>query len=103
MPCGNGCAATPGAARSSTPSRNCPTPEHPGHQVAADQQLWLLELFTSLATDAGLRTPDDLAHQLLCLYEGALAVQTPATTRSSAETVADAASVLVRAAAPSAP
>ncbi|WP_017613107.1 TetR/AcrR family transcriptional regulator [Nocardiopsis salina] len=80
-----------------------PDPEHPGHRVAADQQQWLLELFTSLATEADLRDPGDLAHQLLCLYEGALAVQTPATTRSSAETVADAASVLVRAAAPSAP
>ena len=76
-----------------------PDPEHPGHQVAADQQQWLLELFTSLATYAGLRNPDDLAHQLLCLYEGALAVQVPATTRSSAETVADAAALLVRAAA----
>lgn len=52
-----------------------PDPEHPAHRIAADQKLWLLDLFGRLATTAGCPDPDRLANRLLVLHEGALATQ----------------------------
>jgi AcrR family transcriptional regulator len=52
-----------------------PDPAHPAHRIAADQKLWLLNLFKELATTAGHPTPATLATQLLVLHEGALATQ----------------------------
>ncbi|MCM2410657.1 TetR/AcrR family transcriptional regulator [Streptomyces sp. RKAG290] len=52
-----------------------PDPSHPAHRIAADQKLWLLNLFTELATAAGCSSPAALATQLLVLHEGALATQ----------------------------
>ncbi|MFI9778399.1 TetR/AcrR family transcriptional regulator [Streptomyces sp. NPDC051956] len=52
-----------------------PDPTHPAHRIAANQKLWLLNLFTELATAAGCTGPAALATQLLVLHEGALATQ----------------------------
>ena len=52
-----------------------PDPAHPAHLIATKQKLWLLELFTELATTAGCSTPAALATQLLVLHEGALVTQ----------------------------
>ncbi|WP_327111750.1 TetR/AcrR family transcriptional regulator [Streptomyces sp. NBC_01341] len=52
-----------------------PDPSHPAYRIAANQKLWLLALFTELATTAGCSRPATLATQLLVLHEGALAMQ----------------------------
>ncbi|MEU1347653.1 TetR/AcrR family transcriptional regulator [Streptomyces sp. NPDC005775] len=52
-----------------------PDPSHPAHRIAAEQKLWLLNLFEELATAAGRPDPARLATQLLTLHEGALATQ----------------------------
>lgn len=52
-----------------------PDPSHPAYQIAANQKLWLLNLFTELAATAGCSHPTTLATQLLVLHEGALAMQ----------------------------
>ncbi|MEU6674054.1 TetR family transcriptional regulator [Streptomyces sp. NPDC046925] len=52
-----------------------PDPAHPAHRIAADQKLWLLNLFAELAAAAGCSFPDTLAARLLVLHEGALATQ----------------------------
>jgi AcrR family transcriptional regulator len=52
-----------------------PDPSHPAHRIAADQKLWLRDLFEELATAAGCSGPATLATQLLVLHEGALATQ----------------------------
>ena len=49
-----------------------PNPSHPAHLIASNQKLWLLNLFTDLATAAGCSTSAELATQLLVLHEGAL-------------------------------
>jgi AcrR family transcriptional regulator len=52
-----------------------PDPAHPAHRIAANQKLWLLNLFKELAATAGCSHPATLATQLLVLHEGALATQ----------------------------
>ncbi|MFB8026797.1 TetR/AcrR family transcriptional regulator [Streptomyces sp. NPDC056465] len=52
-----------------------PDASHPAHGIAADQKLWLLNLFVELATAAGCPRPATLGAQLLVLHEGALATQ----------------------------
>lgn len=52
-----------------------PDPSHPAHRIAANQKLWLLNLFEELATTAGCSHPATLATQLLVLHEGAVATQ----------------------------
>ncbi|MEV6502154.1 TetR/AcrR family transcriptional regulator [Streptomyces prunicolor] len=52
-----------------------PDPAHPAHLIAANQKLWLLNLFKELAVTAGCAHPATLATQLLVLHEGALATQ----------------------------
>jgi AcrR family transcriptional regulator len=72
-----------------------PDPAHPAHRIAADQKLWLLNLFKELATAAGCLGSGALATQLLVLHEGALATQPlPLDTLSES---ADLARALVRA------
>ncbi|MFH9569308.1 TetR/AcrR family transcriptional regulator [Streptomyces sp. NPDC017454] len=75
-----------------------PDPSHPAHRIAADQKLWLRDLFEELATAAGCSEPTTLATQLLVLHEGALAAQPLALDTLPATT--DAARALVRATAP---
>lgn len=75
-----------------------PDPSHPAYRIAADQKLWLLNLFGELATTAGRPDPALLATQLLTLHEGALATQPlPLDTLSASTALARA---LVRAGAP---
>lgn len=75
-----------------------PDPSHPAYRIAADQKLWLLNLFEELATTAGRPDPALLATQLLTLHEGALATQPlPLDTLSASTALARA---LVRAGAP---
>lgn len=52
-----------------------PDPSHPAHRIAANQKLWLLNLFEELAAAAGCSHPATLAAQLLVLHEGAVATQ----------------------------
>ncbi|MFI6610804.1 TetR/AcrR family transcriptional regulator [Streptomyces poriferorum] len=52
-----------------------PDPSHPAHRIAANQKLWLLNLFQELAVTAGCSHPAALATQLLVLHEGAVATQ----------------------------
>jgi len=52
-----------------------PNPSHPAHLIASNQKLWLLNLFTELATAVGCSMPAELAMQLLVLHEGALVTQ----------------------------
>lgn len=52
-----------------------PDSTHPAHRVAADQKLWLRDLFEGLAVAAGCSHPGTLATRLLLLHEGALATQ----------------------------
>ncbi|MFJ6851181.1 TetR/AcrR family transcriptional regulator [Streptomyces sp. NPDC091271] len=75
-----------------------PDPSHPAHRIAADQKLWLLNLFGELATAAGCPEPAVLATQLLVLHEGALATQPLALETLSASI--GLARALVRAGAP---
>ncbi|MFJ2953365.1 TetR/AcrR family transcriptional regulator [Streptomyces sp. NPDC087270] len=80
-----------------------PDPAHPAHRVAAEQKLWLLDLFRGLAAEAGCAEPDTLATRLLVLHEGALATQPLAVDTLGVDTLAGSAELaraLVRAAAP---
>ncbi|MFH8984230.1 TetR/AcrR family transcriptional regulator [Streptomyces varsoviensis] len=52
-----------------------PDAAHPAHRVAADQKLWLLNLFEELAAAADCPRPAALATRLLVLHEGAIATQ----------------------------
>ncbi|MFD8685834.1 TetR/AcrR family transcriptional regulator [Streptomyces sp. NPDC059651] len=52
-----------------------PDPSHPAHRIAANQKLWLLNLFGDLAAAAGCSRPAALATRLLVLHEGAVATQ----------------------------
>lgn len=72
-----------------------PDPSHPAHRIAANQKLWLLNLFKELATTAGCSHPATLATQLLVLHEGAVATQ-PLSLDSLSEST-DLARVLVQA------
>ncbi|GAA2968518.1 MULTISPECIES: TetR/AcrR family transcriptional regulator [Streptomyces] len=75
-----------------------PDPSHPAYRIAANQKLWLLNLFQELATTAGRVNPALLATQLLTLHEGALATQPlPLDTLSAG---IDLARALVRAGTP---
>ncbi|MER8001749.1 TetR/AcrR family transcriptional regulator [Streptomyces sp. NPDC095613] len=75
-----------------------PDPSHPAYRIAANQKLWLRNLFEELATAAGCSGPAALAAQLLVLHEGALATQPlPVDTLSEST---DLARSLVRASAP---
>ncbi|KPC81806.1 MULTISPECIES: TetR/AcrR family transcriptional regulator [Streptomyces] len=75
-----------------------PDPSHPAYRIAANQKLWLRNLFEELATAAGCSGPATLATQLLLLHEGALATQPlPLDTLSDGT---DLARAVVRAALP---
>lgn len=76
-----------------------PDPGHPAHQVAADEKRWLVALFERLAAEAGIAEPGELAHRLLCLHEGALAVQAALPEVDSVDVAARAARDLVHGAA----
>jgi AcrR family transcriptional regulator len=73
-------------------------PSHPAYRIAANQKLWLLNLFEELATTAGCPNPGLLATQLLTLHEGALTTQPLPLDTLSGST--DLARSLVRASAP---
>lgn len=72
-----------------------PDPSHPAYRIAANQKLWLLNLFKELAATAGCSRPATLATQLLVLHEGAVATQ-PLSLDSLPEST-DLARVLVQA------
>lgn len=72
-----------------------PDPEHPAHRVAAAEKRWLLDLFEGLASDAGIGPAAELAHRLLCLHEGALALRTALPDTDSVAAAAEAARDLV--------
>ncbi|GGS98831.1 TetR/AcrR family transcriptional regulator [Streptomyces violaceus] len=72
-----------------------PDPSHPAYRIAANQKLWLLNLFKELAATAGCSRPATLATQLLVLHEGAVATR-PLSLDSLPEST-DLARVLVQA------
>nr|WP_317451414.1 helix-turn-helix domain-containing protein [Gordonia jinghuaiqii] len=47
-------------------------PSHPAYEIIVGQKKELLELFASIAGDAGAASPQDLAQLLLILHEGAM-------------------------------
>ncbi len=47
---------------------------HPIHALSAEHKRILREYFAELATEAGLKNPDDLARQLVLLKEGAIVI-----------------------------
>lgn len=72
-----------------------PDPKHPAHRVAAAEKRWLLELFERLAEDAGIAAAGRLAHGLVCLHEGALALRAALPHVDSVGVAADTARELV--------
>lgn len=64
-----------------------PDPSHPAYRIAANQKLWLRNLFEELAATAGCARPTALATQLLVLHEGAVATQ-PLSLDTLAESTA---------------
>ena len=47
-------------------------PAHPAYDVIVGQKRWMLQLFTDLATDAGISDPEQVGRQIMLLHEGAL-------------------------------
>lgn len=78
-----------------------PDPAHPAHAIAANQKLWLRDLFEEVATTAGCCSPGVLATRLLLLHEGALALR-PLPLATLPEST-DLARTLVRADLPGSP
>jgi AcrR family transcriptional regulator len=47
-------------------------PAHPAYRVIVDQKAWMLGLFTTIATAAGVADPSSAARSVMLLHEGAL-------------------------------
>jgi AcrR family transcriptional regulator len=77
-----------------------PDPAHPAHQVALAHKRQVLERFTALAREAGLRSPESLSAQLLLLMDGAWVAARVFGPKNPAARVAEAARVLVEAHSP---
>lgn len=77
-----------------------PDPAHPAHRIAAEEKRSLWSLFARLAADAGITEATDVAHRLVCLHEGALALRAALPTIDSVTVASQAARDLVRSAAP---
>jgi AcrR family transcriptional regulator len=67
-------------------------PDHPARRLLGPQKLWLRDLFTELAEQAGLRDSRRLADQLLLVHEGALV----GSSVAELDTTMDAARAAVR-------
>jgi len=74
-----------------------PDPAHPAHKVALAHKRQVLERFTALGREAGLRAPEALAGELLLLMDGAFVSARVFGPRSPAARVADAARAIVEA------
>jgi AcrR family transcriptional regulator len=72
-----------------------PELDHPGHRVALDHKREVLERFTGLAREAGLRDPDALAAQLLLLMDGAWVAARMFGPQNHATSVAEAATAVI--------
>jgi AcrR family transcriptional regulator len=71
------------------------TPDHPSRRALAAHHERMLELFEHLAADAGAARPDDLARQLLLLYNGVKAQGLTDTSGAAAHDARAAAAALV--------
>lgn len=68
-----------------------PDADHPGHELVTGQKKWLLALFSTLLTEAGVTQAGTRGVQLLALHEGAIVSHTMAeepTAVSSARAAA---------------
>jgi AcrR family transcriptional regulator len=74
-----------------------PDPEHPGHRVALGHKQAVVARLRTLAEDAGLRDPADLAQQLLLLMDGAWVAARMFGPHNPGVQVAAAARALIRA------
>jgi len=72
-----------------------PELEHPGHQVALDHKMRVLERLAGLAHEAKLRDPAGLAEQLLLLMDGAWAAARMFGPVNHAASIGEAARVLI--------
>jgi hypothetical protein len=72
-------------------------PEHPGRAVAREQKLWLRELYTDLAREAGASGPEPLADALSMLHEGAVVARNVRGVADAAHTARGAARTLMAA------
>jgi len=77
-----------------------PEMDHPGHRVALAHKRAVLDRFTGLAREAGLRDPERLAAQLLLLMDGAWVAARMFGPDNHAVSVADAARALIESHAP---
>lgn len=71
------------------------TPGHPSRRALAAHHERMLELFERLAADAGAARPDDLARQLLLLYNGVKAQGLADTSGAAAHDARAAAAALI--------
>jgi AcrR family transcriptional regulator len=74
-----------------------PDPEHPGHRVALAHKRAVRERLRTLAQEAGLRDPEELADQLLLLMDGAWVAARMFGPDNPAVQVAAAANALIQA------
>lgn len=74
-----------------------PEDSHPGHQVALEHKQAVRSRFRQLASQAGARTPDILADQLLLLMDGAFMAVRMFGVNNPAAHVAKAAEALIAA------
>jgi len=74
-----------------------PEMDHPGHRVALAHKRAVLERFSGLARESGLRDPDGLAAQLLLLMDGAWVAARMFGPDNHAGSVAAAAQALIAA------
>jgi AcrR family transcriptional regulator len=78
-----------------------PDPRHPASVAGAEHRAWILELFRSLATEAHLRRPDELAAQLALVYDSAMVGTQMNRNPDAASQARQVARVLVESARPS--
>ena len=74
-----------------------PEPDHPGHQVALEHKQAVRARFRELAQQAGARSPEVLADQLLLLMDGAFMAVRMFGVRNPVAGVAQAAEALIEA------
>jgi AcrR family transcriptional regulator len=69
--------------------------DHPARVVAMEQKRWMREYLASLAVDAGVRGPEELAEQLPILFEGATITTVMGSSQQPAHKAREAATALI--------
>ncbi|MGW3647948.1 TetR/AcrR family transcriptional regulator [Streptomyces sp. NPDC000878] len=69
--------------------------DHPGQEIAREQKAWMLAYMEDLAAEAGIRSPDALAAQLLILHDGACIANSMGSVDEAARRAEEMATVLI--------